>query len=98
MDIYYETKEKSNLNVHVKGFIDNDKKKQKEYRYGKPIIAPDEINQKQFDYIVIGSNEYVTEIYTQLTKDLGVPKEKILSFDQFLTLTAFPEHLRNKYK
>ena len=98
MDIYYGTKEKSNLNVHVKGFIDNDKKKQKEYRYGKPIIAPDEINQKQFDYIVIGSNEYVTEIYTQLTKDLGVPKEKILSFDQFLTLTAFPEHLRNKYQ
>lgn len=95
MDIYCAAKESSDLKVDVKGFIDNDKKKQKEYRYGKPIIAPEKIDENQYDYIVIGSNEYVTEIYMQLTKDLGIPKEKILSFDQFVTLMMFPEESKN---
>ena len=60
---------------------DNDKKKQKEYRYGKPIIAPDEINQKQFDYIVIAN---ITESVAMMMKDFllasGVAEEKIRWF------------------
>ena len=48
-----------------------------------------------FDYIVIASDMYFRDIYLQLTEELQVPKEKILTFDQFIVLVSFQDDLKD---
>ena len=50
--------------------------------YNKPIISPDNILAFQFDYVLIASIQYFSEIHSQLV-DLGVPMNKILPLEIF---------------
>lgn len=64
----------------IAAFLDNQIKKQntciegrKKYR----ILSPDEINQMQFDKVVIASIDYASEMFTQLLR-LGVREHNII--------------------
>lgn len=74
--------------VNIVGFIDNNQKRWKEQYMGYSIFPPDVLLNIKYDYIVIATDKYYREFYTQL-KNLGVPQEKIVNFDQFIVLMRY---------
>lgn len=46
----------------------------------KPVIKPSQIQQLQYDYIIIFSKNYFEEIFTQLVNIIKVPEKKIISY------------------
>jgi len=73
----YETAKQYNLfdKDEIIAFIDNDEKKQNKFFENKPVIAPNQIHNFDFDKIIIASLAY-DEIYDQLLS-LGIDKYKI---------------------
>lgn len=69
-------------------FADNDKNKWNDDYMGYPIIAPERIQSLVFDYLVIASDKYYREFYLQII-ELGVPREKVVNFDQFIVLMRY---------
>lgn len=66
----------------IVGYLDNDKEKQGEVIDEKPVFAPENIKNIDYDYICVMSSKYAVEMTLQLL-ELGVPKNKILSFTGF---------------
>ena len=64
--------------VEIAACIDNDSRKWGSLVDGSPVIAPDDINQFDYDYIVLTSQFY-SEIEVQLA-GLGIAPDKILNF------------------
>lgn len=64
----------------VLGFVDNSSQKQGQRLFGKPVYAPGELAQLDFDKIIIASDYYV-EIYPQLISQ-GIPDSKVDIFHQ----------------
>lgn len=60
-------------------FSDNDKRRYNTLWMGKPIIAPKEINNYEYDYIII-ANRYGKEIRKQLIEELCIKDNKIIDF------------------
>lgn len=73
--------------IDIVAFTDNSVEKQGKTFEGIDVISPLEINDFEYDYIVIASDIYHDEIQRQLTKSLLVPANKILSYDVFLVLS-----------
>jgi capsular polysaccharide biosynthesis protein len=63
----------------VVGFLDNNRQKQGQSLFGRPIHAPAQIDALSFDRIIIASDYYL-EIYTQLTEVLAVHELRIEVF------------------
>jgi len=59
---------------------DNNIQKHNTVCYGKKIIKPININKEKFNQIVIFSNKYFSEIYSQLVNILKIPEWKITSW------------------
>lgn len=72
--------------VQIVAFADNSKEKQGGTIDGVPIISPEEINNLNYEYIMIATDIYRNEIYGQLINQIGVDKNKILFFDMFMVL------------
>ncbi len=69
--------------AQIIAFIDNDPRRQGDVFEGKPVIAPSQINQFQYDEILICS-VYSDEIYQQLKNDLHIAEDKkIVLVNQF---------------
>lgn len=51
---------------------------------GKPVIAPSQIKEWEFDYIVIFTSKYFDQIFHQLTNDVSVNESKIISYLEFV--------------
>lgn len=64
--------------TEIIGFADNDSSKQNKLFKGKPVISPRQLREYAFDYIIIGSLHY--ESISEQLVDLGIEKEKIISF------------------
>lgn len=73
-------KYKNRFKFHnILALIDNSLEKQGKYIDGKKIISPSDIQQYEFNYIVILVQQY-ENIYQQLLK-IGIPLEKIITID-----------------
>lgn len=64
-------------------FIDNNPALCKGFSGGIKIIKPCDIDNYELDYVVITSLIYETSIREQLTEQLKLPKEKILTFAEY---------------
>lgn len=95
MEVWHEKEREFSGNVDVLAIVDNDIKKLGKEYYDKKIISPTQLENIAFDYIVIASDMYFRDIYLQLTEELQVPKEKILTFDQFIVLVSFQDDLKD---
>lgn len=67
--------------VDIRGFIDNDSRKWHNKLYGKEVIAPHELKNKDFDGIVIASYKFYDDILSQLIL-LGISEWSILTLNQ----------------
>ncbi len=77
------------LNFKVIAFCDNNPNLKGKSINNIKVIIPDEIEKMKHDYIVIGSDKYYREIYLQLTNTLGISKEHIINYDQFIVQCTF---------
>ncbi|OEF97718.1 LicD family protein [Desulfuribacillus alkaliarsenatis] len=68
---------KNNTQYNLLAIIDNDIKKHGSSINGLKVISPNQINEYQYDYIVITSI-YIYQIQDQLVKDLQVDENKII--------------------
>lgn len=78
-------KQKKDKNFEIIAFIDNNKEKQGTLFYQKPVIAAEQLLDVRYNYAVIASDKYFTEIYKQLTEEMNIEKAKIMTYDQFVT-------------
>jgi len=67
-----------NDNTSILGYIDNNKLKQGQYYKECPIIAPNQVSEYCFDYIIIATLYYESVIIQLLS--LGVNSTKIIAF------------------
>lgn len=72
-------------NVEVLAYTDNNHNKWGGEYFDKNIIAPQYINNIDYDFLVIGS-QFNEDIYTQLL-NMGISKNKILQFFKFVDLS-----------
>ena len=63
----------------ILAFCDSDPSKHGTEFYGKIIIAPEQISNYSYDYIIITSQIYWYEIRNILLRDYLIPKEKLVS-------------------
>lgn len=63
--------------ITVKGYIDNDVDKQSTMLNNKPIYSPSELENLNFDYIILASRTYQYEMQNQLL-NLGIAIERIV--------------------
>lgn len=67
------------INVKILGIIDIDRKKQnKKLLGGIPVIAPSEILDKQYDYIIVSIKKY--EMIEDECEKLGIQKERLIEY------------------
>ncbi len=84
---------KARINLtEVDSFIDNNPQIQGTMFWGKPVLAPEELLKRTFDYVVIFSSKYFVQIYQQLLYELAVPMEKIVDFRTYIENVDY-EHL-----
>ena len=81
--------EKGNGKFEIVSFLDNDYKKHGNYVFGREISAANSIVYMNYDYIVIATDKYYRQVYNQLTEEYGIPKEKIISYDEFVVILLF---------
>lgn len=67
-------------------FVDNNLSMQGTTLWGKAVMPPNEISKKNFDYVIIFSSKYFTQIYHQLLYELSVPIEKIIDYKTYLNM------------
>ena len=81
----------------VEAFVDNDRAKTGKKLNGKRIISPEQMENYQYDYILIASQFY-EEITRQLS-DMKIPTEKIIPFYKFASLFEYNwiEYINPKY-
>lgn len=79
--------------IHILGFADNDKTKWGRNFYKKLIFSPNQINEMNFDFIIILSAKYYSEIYDMLIYWFHIDPSKIKDRYYFLKLI-----LMEKYK
>ncbi len=69
---------KSFFGLDIIAYIDNDPSKHGSQLFGKPLLSVDEGLQLNYDYIIISSSKYYSEMREQLIAN-GVEKKKIIS-------------------
>lgn len=75
----------NNLTYEIVGFIDNNKTKQGGLFFGKEIYAPEVIPSLSYDKVLIlCSDKYRKEIYTQLAKEYKISANRIITIYQLL--------------
>ncbi|MDD7327990.1 MAG: DUF4422 domain-containing protein [Lachnospiraceae bacterium] len=52
--------------------------------YGRPLVSPDQLEDFDYDLIVISSFRFFNEIKSQLIDDLKVPEQKITGIENYL--------------
>jgi hypothetical protein len=67
----------NNPDIEVVAFTDNDSAKHGTRFMGYPIITPTDINTHNVDSIIITS-QWVDQIYSQLTEEIGIDKSNII--------------------
>lgn len=80
--------------VNIVAFIDNDIEKQGTIFYGYPVISYEDIDNYNYDYIVI-MNNYVKEIYEQIGKEVE-NDEIVISLDQLFELYMEKNYWKDK--
>jgi len=65
-------------------FVDNNLKVQETKLFGKHVMSPQEILNRDFEYVIIFSTQYFDQIYNQLLYELAVPKVKIIDFKTYI--------------
>lgn len=70
--------------IEIDIFVDNNPQLQGTILFGKPVLSPQEILKRNFDYVVIFSTKYFAQIYQQLLYELAVPIEKIIDFKTYV--------------
>ncbi|OPJ55122.1 chemotaxis protein [Clostridium oryzae] len=70
-----------NDKVEILAYSDNNQSKWRQKRNSKTIISPKQLNEYEYDYVIIGS-QFNEEIYMQLVS-IGVPSSKIFQFYKF---------------
>lgn len=67
------------IKKHIIAYIDNNFTDVNEFE-GKPVIRSSQISRWNYDYIIIFSTTFFSEIYKQLVDELNVPEKKVISF------------------
>jgi len=69
---------------NIVGVIDKDYRKENWdiKQWGVDLFAPNEIQQLDYDYVVVASDEFKLEIERSLLEELSVPKKKIILLDE----------------
>lgn len=67
-------------------FSDNNRDLWGQEFYGRKIIEPDNISNRNVDLIIIATTYYENVIRKQLTQKLGIPKSKIYIWDEYKRL------------
>lgn len=70
------------------GIVDSNKANQVQQLHGISIIAPDQIAQMSYDYIVIATEKYYREVYLRITEEFGVSSKRIINYDELFNLMA----------
>lgn len=87
-------KEKQIFNDDYLAFADNNKNLWASSFYGKRIIPPTEIVSQDIDLVVIASTFYEKDMRRQLVYDLGIPENKIYTWEDYSRLC----YARNVYQ
>ena len=81
--LYYKNRKKTFEKDNIIAFVDNDSRKKGKLLDGVPIISPDEIIEKKYDYICLMAKEdYVIQMKEQL-EGAGIPSEKVINYFQY---------------
>lgn len=76
------------VNVDIVCFVNNSHKTgTEELFYGKNVISPVELKEKDFDYILILSS-YIEEISKQIIFGLGIPVSKIITIESLAEISV----------
>ena len=75
--------------ANVLGVADNDKDKWDTKVFNVPVIRPADIPNMDYRYVVITSEDHYREIYLQLVEELHVPREQIISYDEFIVMMKY---------
>lgn len=78
-------------------FSDNNSALWGETFNGLKIVSPLELNQTIADFFVITSTYYEQEIQKQLVNEIGIPKEKVYSFDEYARRCYAKWQYKKKY-
>lgn len=78
--------------VNIIGFIDNDKARQNGLFCGRSVYSPQDAVKTEFDFVLIAVALVAQEIYDQLTVQLKIHREKILSLGHFWDPGALTEN------
>lgn len=68
-------------------FIDSNVEHQGREEFGKKICSPKEIQEIQFDYVLISTSRYFREIANHLVFLYGIDTRKIISWEYYYTIT-----------
>lgn len=69
-------------NISIVYFVSNNHRSGTDEQFlGVKVLSPDEIKEKEWDYIIILST-YFDEIRTQIIEELNIPKEKVISMEK----------------
>jgi len=66
----------------IAAFCDNDATKQGQNKNGRPVVSPIDLPNWDFDYILVATRTFFSDIYSQLI-GIGIPPEKIFPLDLF---------------
>lgn len=74
--------------AEIIGFLDNNSSKWGT-KYGEYLIfSPSALNELVYDYVVIATDKYYLDVYSQLI-NMGVSKKKIINYDQYIILERY---------
>ncbi len=72
------------LGIFIIAIVDNNQKAYGSMIRNIEICDPMILQNMDYDHIVIASDKYYREIYTQLTDKMMIPVEKLVNYDQFI--------------
>lgn len=79
---------------NIIGVCDSDTEKQGTEFFGRKVIAPEEISNVDYDYILVASPLYEREIRKRLISEFRVPQDKILNLPSAGDLPFFCSHMK----
>lgn len=84
--LYYQNRKQNLEKENIIAFLNNSQEKQGTLLDSVQIYHPDEVVKMEFDFIILMlGSKFVDEVYQQLT-DMGIEKEKILTYTQYQEL------------
>ncbi len=82
--LYYQNRKRDLEKENIIAFLDNSLEKQGTFLDSVPVYHPAEVVKMEFDLIIL-MLQFIDDVYQQLT-DIGIEKEKILTYTQYQDL------------